>query len=133
MAKDYASLADAARRLVIEYGRNMFVIKFDSTVADSSKPWEGPPNPRAGTVVSTAVPGISIGVGEGIKLGIVVKDSDLSKQTEQILILAPGSELQLNLEDYNEVQDQSTRWRVVWVEKLRPATLTLLYFMGVKR
>ena len=52
---------------------------------------------------------------------------------EEVLIVAPGAKVTSDLSLATEVEDESQNWKVVGVEKLRPATATILYFMGVAR
>lgn len=132
MAKDYTTIADRAAELVAEYGRSMTAVKFDKVAVDSNKPWEGAADARS-TGVSTVITGISVSISDGLKLGITTQDSDLSKNSDEILIVALGSASAIDLSLYNEIIDQSINWKITVVEKLKPANMVLLYFVGVKR
>lgn len=133
MVKDYTSIAETAARLTNKYGRSMVAVKFDAEVTDVNRPWMGASEPRGDGAVETSFVGVVVSISEGIKLGITVKDSELAKQSEQMIITSLGANSGIDLSEYNEVSDQDTRWKITMVDKLQPAGMILLYFIGVKR
>jgi hypothetical protein len=60
-------------------------------------------------------------------------DNDLVKRSEQIFIITPVAGEALDYSDMTELVDGGEPYRIVGVEKLRPADVTLLYFIGVAR
>lgn len=132
MAKDYTNIADTAARLVEKYGKSMLAVKYDKTAADISKPWEGAEDPRD-DAVETNINAVVVTVSSGVKLGITTVDSELAKQSDQMLIVALGSETQIDLSSYNEIKESDITWRITNVEKLQPSSMVLLFFVGIKR
>jgi hypothetical protein len=132
VAKDYTNIANTALRLVEKYGRSMVVLKFVTTPANESKPWEGAEDPREEAEAET-INAVSVSTGEAVKLGMHTQDSDMVKRSDQILIVAPGAANQIDLSDFNEVADQGVNWKITMVEKLQPASTILLFYIGIKR
>ncbi len=130
MAKDYGPVIATAQRLITKFGRSITFVSFDETLADATKPWQGATAPRGGgatTLVEDAV-----FVGPGAALGLSITLEDLIKRSEQMLIVSPGAAVTLDI--YEEIIDDDTsRWKIVGMEKLQPAGDIVLYFVGVKR
>jgi len=127
---DYVALAATATRLVEANGRALSFIRLEDTPTDANEPWRGNTAPRnlADSVVLGS--GVAVPPSSASTLGIHVTDDHFLKRAEQILICVADSDI----ENYDEVIDEgSTVWKITGVEKLRPATTTLLFFVGVKR
>jgi hypothetical protein len=133
MATDYIALANVARGLVEETGREMTFIQYSQTPADPAAPWAGPADPRASVAQQHTLAAVGVDVGTSKELGMAAVPEDLLKRVSQFLIVAPGAGFAGDLRDIHEVVDQSTRWGVKVVRELRPAAVTLLYFVGVGR
>ena len=133
MAKDYTSIADTALAMVKKYGRSMTITKFDQSAGDPAKPWEGASDPRGVGKTSLTIYAVAVSVTSAIQVGLVTKDDDMVKRSEQILIVAPGSVEQTDLGNFNIVSDGSVEWKVAGVDKMQPSNLILLYYIGVKR
>ena len=128
---DYAEIAAVAETLIDETGRDVTFIRWDQTEADATKPWKGPSNPRTtpdatDTVKATFVP-ISTAASS---LGIKIEDADLLKRTSQVCLVAPAS---FDLSTAQEIIDGAVHHRITFVEKLQPADVVLLYYVGVER
>jgi hypothetical protein len=130
---DYAAVAATARALVEANGRQVTLRRFNTTASDAGKPWRGNTNPVAAPAASATPYGVAVPPSSATSLGMSTQDNDLVKRSEQIFIITPvGGET----EDYstmNELVDGTEPYRIVGVEKLRPADVTLLYFVGVVR
>jgi hypothetical protein len=133
VAIDYAQLADVARELVEEAGREVTFIQYNETASDPSRPWRGAADPRVSVVQEHELPAVAVDVGTAKKLGMAVKDEDLLKRVSQFLVVAPGDGFSGDLRDVHEAIDEGTRWQVLAVDVLRPASVTLLYYVAVAR
>lgn len=136
MAIDYTSFAIIAKSLIDESGRSIIVRKIDRTLADANKPWEGPTNTEVGGT-DHGVIGVFVPLNSAVKLGLSIDAATaLVKRVDQVVMFAPGNDVTLiaeNFEEYDEIVDGSEVWKIVMVEKLRPGTITLIYFFGVRR
>ncbi len=130
MAINYTKLAGTALRLVKANGRAVMFIRLNDTPADSDEPWKAAATPRNPAEIETPTFALAVPPSGVSKLGFKIESDDFVKRSEQILIVAPAS---VDLDNYTEVVDGAIRWQVTGMEKLKPATTTLLYFVGVKR
>lgn len=127
-----AAQADLARRLVASKGRDVTFIRLDNTAADATKPWRGAANSRATPEATAVVPSVFVPPSSMTALGFSVVSEELVRRCNQIAICAPGSSSTDELESFHEIIDfDTTRWKIVFVEILRPATTRIVYFVGV--
>lgn len=127
---DYVKLAATAERLIAKSGRAITLVKFDRTVETPTKPWRGAEEPRGSNATETPTVGVFVEPSSATKLGMSAEVTDLLKRSQQMIMLST----QVDISAYNEVVDSdSTRWKIIGMEKLRPGETTLLYFVGVKR
>lgn len=132
MLKDYTGNAETARRLVKKFGRNMLYRQLGDTVSDPAKPWKGQTDQKSTPEQEDrTLPTVPVDPDSARKLGMTTIDDDLLKRTNQILIVAPDENATYDLRDFNVVVDEGITYKVLFSERLRPATLTLLYFIGV--
>jgi len=130
---DYAALAVTARALVEANGRQVTLRKLATTPADAGKPWRGATDP-ASPAAATATPyGVAVPPSSATSLGMSTQDNDLVKRSEQIFIITPVEGETNDYSEMTELVDGGEPYRIIGVEKLRPATVTLLYFIGVAR
>lgn len=130
---DMVKMAKVANSLVVANGRVVHFIKHNTTPADGEKPWNGPADARAAPLQDYPATAVFCEPHSLVSLGITTKDSDLFKKSTQIAICAPNDEAN-QLETFDEVLDEDGQyWRITAVEKLRPASRTLCYFVGVAR
>ena len=126
----YTELATKAEALITKFGRSITIEKFDTTPADASKPWRGPVDPRASLDATVATDGVFVEPSEASKLGMSVDVNDLLQRSEQIVIVSTSTDLN----GFNELVDtDTTRWKILGFEHLKPGTVSLLYFIGVAR
>ncbi len=131
MAKDYIKIAATALRLIKDAGREITFLKFDDTPDDVTKPWAKNADLRTGPAsVSTKLFAVSIHPTDINVLGIRIRDNDLMKQLREILIIAPGT-FQGDLKEYQELDDGIRRFRITFMEQLKPANVTVLWYAGV--
>lgn len=130
---DYSSMADLAKRLIGENGRLVTFVKYGVTLPDPAQPWTGPADPRAQPLSSVELYALAVDPGSASRYGISTENSDLVRLSSRILVMAPGAASTVDLEAFDEVVDEGARWRVVKVETLRPASVTLLHYVGLKQ
>ncbi len=127
---DFVRLLATAQRLISESGRSIQLVKLDSTPADPTKPWDGPTDPRTGTTTLT-LDGVAVDPTSAARLGLVSMTDDLMKRSEQIYIVAAGANVDLDV--FNEVNDEGKTWKIEGVRTLRPGKVTVLSYIGVRR
>jgi len=65
-------------------------------------------------------------------LGLSLLSDDLIKQSKQIFIAEVGEDAPEDLGSYHRAEEaDGSLWRITFVEQLRPAEQTILYFIGV--
>lgn len=135
MSFDYTQDADEARELVDEFGRTGTFIKFNATPADALKPWRGPADPDAVPSAShSGVPFVQVSPNEPHLGASRLRSSDLCKDMEAILIVAPGASVTDDLLEFDAVIDGSIRWIILDGEKLQPGLgPPVLYYVAVKK
>ena len=132
MAKDYTKTIATAQRLITKFGRSITFVSFDETLGEAAKPWKGATAPRGAGATTLILDAVSVEPRSLDELGRSTAIDDLVKRSEQIMIVSPGSAV--SLESFEEIIDDDTsRWKIVGLERLRPGTEILLYFVGVKR
>ena len=102
-------------------------------MADASKPWEGATNPRSPLDDTQVLSAVFVPITSSSQLGLRVLDEDLLRKSEQLLLVAPGATFTPDLTTFDEIIDGTIAWRIIFIEKLKPATITLIYYFGVAR
>ena len=126
---DYTRLTATAQRLISANGRSITLVQFDSTPSDASRPWLGPADPRATPDASLTVDAVFVDNGSG--LGKTFNIEDLLKKSDQVALLSAGAQVDLSI--YNEVIDGTERYKITGFDVLRPAGVTVLAVIGMKR
>lgn len=132
MAFNYAALATVALNLVTKFGRSVTLVKFAETPADVNKPWRGNLTPRETPLASATVSMVFVHPSSAEELGLNIEKFGTVDRQAQIGIMAPGSDATV-YEDYDEVVDGTTRWKITEVEVLKPGPLRMIYFFRVER
>lgn len=127
---DFVALAATAARLITENGRSVTFVALDETPAAPGQPWLGTPDPRAVPEATLVLNAAFVEPSSVVRLGLAFETSDFIKRADQIMIVAPGTN---DLEDFDEVQDSGTTWKIGDVRVLRPASTTVLAFVSVAR
>lgn len=129
MALDYEELVAVALELITDTGRAITFEKLSGEPADEDKPWRG--SGADGQVPESTVDTVGTFVpASGNDLGEIVRNKELLKAVDQV-VLVPGNEEPL--EDYTTILDKDERWKIEWVQVLRPGDTVVLYAVGVKR
>ena len=132
MAKDYNKVAETALRLLKEAGRQVTFLKFDDTPDSAAKPWASNADLRTGAAsVLTKLFVVSVHPTDINLLGIRIRNEDLMANLREILIIAPGKDFQEDLAKYQELDDGTHRFRISFMERLKPAGVTVLWYAGV--
>jgi hypothetical protein len=129
---DFVKLAATANKLVAKNGRSVVFNKLGKTPADPAFPWEGPADPRSPIQATVTARGSFVEPDNASRLGFDAQTSELVKQSQQIMIVGQPTTGE-TLEDFDEVVDGAETWKITLVTKLKPADVTLLYFVGLKK
>lgn len=124
---DYLKLAALAKTMIDGAGRPVTFVKLNRTPTDPAKPWRGNVDPRGAPAATLTANAVFVEPSSATKLGMSTTTSDLLKKSKAILLVATDTEL----EGYEEVIDGTSRKRILAVEKLKPGSTTLLYFVGI--
>jgi hypothetical protein len=136
LVPNYTSLAATAKRLVQAAGRTVALQIVNTTSDDVAKPWDGPADPTA--TPSASITGCSaafVPITGAASLGIKTEYVDLLRNCSQVAILTlPDSPGAMDpLEATHLLDSDSSHWRVLFIQELRPAEVALCYYVGVAR
>lgn len=132
MTKDYTQTLSTAKRLVKKFGRQITLRKLDPVTQTPAKPWLGAANPVT-TGTNIQLFGVSVPLATQEFLGITALGEGFLKDVEQTYLVEPGETDPENIDTYNTLLDGDVEYQILYVYKLKPASLTVLYFIGVKR
>lgn len=125
MATDFSALA---KRLIDKNGRPITIVNLGETPADPTKPWRGAADARA---EATEVPGTGAFVtGAPGELGITFENG---APDSQVVLFPAADDDGETLEDFDEIVDGSTRWRIVETKILQPGTTRFIYAFLVEQ
>lgn len=116
-----------ATRLIAAKGRGVSLVRLSATAADPAKPWNGAGAPTEAARVDVRacfVPPSGADFGRGFIT------EDQLKRCDQVALVAPGS---ADYAQFSAVEDDVMRWKIEWVQVLKPGEAVLLYALGVKR
>lgn len=120
---DFNKSARTAKRIIDKNGRAVTFIKKSTLPADETKPWGEKRNLQE--TITTKCSFINYEVneidGEKIKVG-----------DKKVLANAIDTKGQ-NLEDFEEIQDGGTTWRVKKVNTVQPADVVVMYEIQVRK
>lgn len=128
---DYAALLATAKRLIRANGRQITLVQLGTATPDASKPWLG--NEPATEVATTVISAVAVPASQSSSLGFRAEQIDLLKDVSEVMVVEPGEDTPDTLDSYHLVRQGAADYRIAFVERLRPADVTLLYFIGVKR
>lgn len=125
---DYAELADVVNELILDTGRSVVLERLSATPPDSARPWRGP---VAQTVASSLTAPATFVPASGAGLGKELVSPELLKTVEQVCMTGPSTVF--DIEAATTVTDGAQRWRVEWVQTLKPGSVALLHVIGLKK
>ncbi len=126
---DYVKLAATALRLVTKNGKSIAIAKLGTTPSDAAKPWRGPADQRSPYADSQSVMAVAVPLGG---LGKLINKDDIPDGVKDFYLVAPGLSTPA-LNDYDELVDGGTTYRIVSMNILKPADVVLLYAIGVQK
>lgn len=131
---DYeAEILPTVRELLTEFGRDVVLVKYDPTPDDNAKPWLGPTDPRSVNATRETLLAVNVKPATLAELGYeIVGDPEALARISSVLVADPGDN-QTDFKDFDEVEDESESYKIVVVDKLRPANTTCLWFFGVEK
>lgn len=129
---DYAAKLAKVKEKIRTKGRQITLSSLDSDSATPAKPWLGATNPRAAlNTDSTTIYAVNVPMSSASSLGIRSEAVDLYKDTQSVFIAEPGEDSPEDFDQYQLVTDGGQEFKITFIEKLKPADLTLLYYIGV--
>jgi len=129
---DYTALQATARDLVNQAGRPVTFVQLEETPSDANEPWRGAVAPRAAANLEVSGDAVAVPPSSATQLGFSSTNEDFVQRAEQILIAVVDAG-QPDIDEFDEVIDGATRWKINAVEKLQPAGTSLLFFVSVRR
>lgn len=132
MALNYTRLRQTAERLIEENGRVLTLVRKDQgNPVDPAKPW------RASTEESEITVDV---IGVFIEYEKDEVDGTLVLRGDKRILVADksvtdegGSASNLNIEDYSDIVDDGTRYRIINPAILEPGSLRMLYDLQVRQ
>jgi len=129
---DIPALITTTQRLITENGRSVTLVEFNSTLADSAKPWQGAADPRVTPDSTLVVDAVFVEPQSALRLGLIYLTEDMLKRAEQIMLISPGAALDLS--EFNEVIDTDLSiWKIIDNRVLKPGSSVVLNYLTVTR
>jgi hypothetical protein len=125
---DYPKLAATALRLIAATGRVVTFERLVSEPADPSKPWRGAQEQGVDATLSQAATFVP---PTGAGLGKETVTPEMLARVQQVCLVGPNATFDLNRT--TAIVDGGVKWMVDWVYELKPADVSLLFAIGVKR
>lgn len=130
---DYAAKLAKVKERIRAKGRQITLSSLDPDSATPSKPWLGATDPRDPlNTDSTTIYAVNVPMSSASSLGIRAEAVELYKDTQSVFIAEPGEDTPEDFDQYQIVTDGSQEFKITFIEKLKPADLTLLYYIGVR-
>jgi len=132
MSVDYGKLAEKARKLITDNGRTITLVRQNETPIDATKPWNGSVASPETTVVVPAMQLLpnAVRVFGLSALGDASKLDGLISVSEYVYVLFQG---EVDLHQFTFVRDGGIDFNIEATQALKPANVTLLGFIGVRR
>ena len=129
---DYVAKLAKVKEKIRAKGRQITLSSIDPDSADTNKPWLPVTNPRDPlNTDSTTIYAINVPMSSASSLGIRAEAVELYKDTQSVFIAEPGEDTPEDFDQYQLVTDGGQEFKITFIEKLKPADLTLLYYIGV--
>lgn len=130
---DYAAKLAKVKEKIRAKGRQITLSNIDPDSAITNKPWLAATNPRDPlNTDSTTIYAVNIPMSAAsTSLGIRSEAVELYKDTQSVYIAEPGEDTPENFDQYQLVTDGGQEFKISFIEKLKPADTTLLYYIGV--
>ena len=115
-----------AKKLIDANGRTVSIIQLNDTPPNPAQPWRGVADPTSGQTAVTGK-GVFVQLG-GSNLGINFRESD---PDDQVLMFPAADDQGFPLEDFDEVLDNTERWKIKETQVLKPGNARYMYFFRV--
>jgi len=128
---DYVKLAATAKRLVAANGRPITFVRKSEVAADPAKPWDA----QAGADVTFTTPAVFVPPNTVRQFGLTAlgqgtEYDDLIAFSESIGIFFPETQ---DIRQFSHVQDGAELFGIVGLQILKPASIQMLGFVGIRR
>ncbi len=128
---DYVKLAATAKRLIEANGRSITFVRDSETPVDVNKPWLGPTGADTTLILfGVFVPPDTVRQFGLSALGQGTEFKDLISFSEEMAIVFPDVN---ELRQFTHVEDETIRWGITGIQILKPSTVQLLAFIGLRR
>lgn len=128
---DFVSFQNLAERLIEENGRTISLVRRDqANFTDPNKPWRGSTDVDEITVV---VKGVFIEYEKMDFDGSLVRRGDKRLLVAAKSVTDESSASNLKIEDYDEVLDGGTRWKIITAELIEPGDLRIMFDIQVRQ
>ena len=126
---DHTKYVTFAKRLIAKHGRKVRLQLLAERGEDPTKPWKGASVDNVENEYQAMAAFIP---AAGRDLGTIVEDKDLLKSVSHVCVCEAIAQ---GLEDrITRVEDtDGTMWRVVWMQTLKPGTLSIIYTLGLAK
>lgn len=123
---NHQKFIDTAFRLIAKHGRDTFFEIISAVKADPTRPWRGTDAQPTilGPFKAAYVP------FRGFTFGSEYTDTQLFKECDEVCLCAGG---QGDLETAHMLVDDGIRFKIEWVQRLKPGDQKILYALGVTR
>lgn len=125
MAHDYSKNAATVLRLIEKFGRTVTIDKLSTTAADPNAPQDGPADPH--------VPAASVTLKAAVIEPSSLNQTDDRLKRVSAAAYVAGSATVEDLRTFTRLTDGSDRYRIDWVDALKPGDTVVLYTIGLMR
>lgn len=123
---DHQRFLDIAVRLIAQHGREIVLQELSLVPKDPLKPWLGTSEQP---INHTGIMGVMVPYS-GNEFGSNWNNNGVFKEVAEVILVAGQP---VSLDDCKLIQDEGATYKIAWVQKLRPANLTVLYAFGIER
>jgi hypothetical protein len=126
---DYAELLATAQELIADAGRVVTFERLAAGAPSAAQPWKGAGTPTVEASAQAAAVFVPV---SGHDLGGLAVSKELLARCEEVCMTAPAGD-GFDMQRCTSIADGGTRWRVTWVQTLKPGDTVVLYALGVAR
>lgn len=119
-AFDYSEFQDLAAELFTEFGRSVTLVKLDTAITDSNKPWRASDDPRATPDDTATVDAVFLDTISSRYLGLNIEFDEAEKGEQKLVLVATAAAPTKDLRSFNELIDGSKRYGVIALNILEP-------------
>lgn len=133
---DYTTeFLDDVVALLAEFGKPVTLVKWNHTEQDTDKPWLGAGEPRDAGAITTIVNAVAVSPVSLLTLGseLDAREQDGLKRGEIAYVCEPGNDYPDTLNEFDELRDDDGVRRIVYGSRLRPADVSLLYYLVTRK